>query len=117
MDKLFLLNLFTFLCLAEGRFLTRQEADKNCNLCTVFHMGFCYTGMKSCAASAGDHCATKNIYVIQNTGEARYHYSKLTCKSNCVNEDMTSKRKRVEILCCREQHYCNMPFGSKIPAS
>ncbi|XP_074153530.1 prostate and testis expressed protein 2-like [Sminthopsis crassicaudata] len=115
MDKLFLLNLFTFLCLAEGGILAKQEADKKCHICTIFHMGFCYTGMKSCSASASEHCVTKNIFVIQFSGEAWYHYSKLNCKSNCMNEDTTSKRKRIETICCRDRHYCNMPYGSKIP--
>ncbi|XP_072467594.1 prostate and testis expressed protein 2-like [Notamacropus eugenii] len=117
MDKLLLLNLFTFVCLAEGGLVSREDSEKNCNLCALFHFGFCYSGMKSCTAAIGQHCVTKNYFVIENSGLSLYHYSKLTCKTDCMNEDTTSKRQRLEVLCCRDRNYCNVPFGTKIPPS
>uniref|UniRef100_A0A4X2LXT6 UPAR/Ly6 domain-containing protein n=1 Tax=Vombatus ursinus TaxID=29139 RepID=A0A4X2LXT6_VOMUR len=102
-----------FVLLCHYTFLLKPT---KCNVCSLFHIGFCYSGMKSCTASTGQHCVTKNYFIIQNSGLALYHYSKLGCKTDCENEDITSKRERLEILCCRDKDYCNMPFGSQIPS-
>uniref|UniRef100_A0A5F9DLG7 Prostate and testis expressed 2 n=1 Tax=Oryctolagus cuniculus TaxID=9986 RepID=A0A5F9DLG7_RABIT len=44
-------------------------------------------------------------------GRSMYHYSKLSCMSNCEDINFLDFEKRTELICCKHSNYCNLPEG------
>uniref|UniRef100_A0A2K5MLY6 Prostate and testis expressed 2 n=4 Tax=Cercopithecinae TaxID=9528 RepID=A0A2K5MLY6_CERAT len=44
-------------------------------------------------------------------GQSLYHYSKLSCMTNCEDINFLGFSKRAELICCNHSNYCNLPEG------
>uniref|UniRef100_A0A2K5EZJ7 Prostate and testis expressed 2 n=1 Tax=Aotus nancymaae TaxID=37293 RepID=A0A2K5EZJ7_AOTNA len=44
-------------------------------------------------------------------GRSMYHYSKLSCMTNCEDINFLGFEKRTELICCNDSNYCNLPEG------
>uniref|UniRef100_A0A5F8GXG3 Prostate and testis expressed 2 n=1 Tax=Monodelphis domestica TaxID=13616 RepID=A0A5F8GXG3_MONDO len=88
------------------------DSERICNKCSVYHLGFCYSGMKYCLLRIHQKCATENFFIILNSGVTWYHFSKLSCKINCEDEDFIGTTRRTELICCNDRDNCNIPNES-----
>uniref|UniRef100_H9KW38 Prostate and testis expressed 2 n=1 Tax=Callithrix jacchus TaxID=9483 RepID=H9KW38_CALJA len=44
-------------------------------------------------------------------GQSMYHYSELSCITNCEDINFLGFEKRTELICCNDSNYCNLPEG------
>ncbi|XP_076432111.1 prostate and testis expressed protein 2 isoform X2 [Peromyscus maniculatus bairdii] len=82
-----------------------------CYKCNKYHLGLCYEVMSSCTLKHRQSCAAENIYVLTTKGQSMYHYSRLSCMTNCEDINFLSFEKRTELICCKHSNYCNLPMG------
>ncbi|XP_004688835.1 PREDICTED: prostate and testis expressed protein 2 [Condylura cristata] len=83
-----------------------------CYACRTFHLGFCYDTMTSCNLKYQQSCAIENIYILTKKGRSMYFYSRLSCMFNCEDINFLSFGKKIELICCKHNDYCNIPEGS-----
>ncbi|XP_008588053.1 PREDICTED: prostate and testis expressed protein 2 [Galeopterus variegatus] len=88
-----------------------RESGMMCYQCRKFHLGLCYDVMKSCKLKHKQSCATENFYTLTSKGQSMYHYSKLSCMTNCEDINFLGFDKRTELICCKHSSYCNLPDG------
>ncbi|XP_011856661.1 PREDICTED: prostate and testis expressed protein 2 [Mandrillus leucophaeus] len=109
---LFLLSTIFLLCPYWGELHDRVEATEiMCYKCKKYHLGLCYDVMSSCSLKPKQSCAVENFYVLTVTGQSLYHYSKLSCMTNCEDINFLGFSKRAELICCNHSNYCNLPEG------
>ncbi|XP_017747835.1 PREDICTED: prostate and testis expressed protein 2 isoform X4 [Rhinopithecus bieti] len=82
-----------------------------CYKCKKYHLGLCYDAMTSCSLKPKQSCAVENFYVLTIKGQSMYHYSKLSCMTNCEDINFLGSSKRAELICCNHSNYCNLPEG------
>ncbi|XP_048196912.1 prostate and testis expressed protein 2 [Perognathus longimembris pacificus] len=112
MRLLFLLGTVFLLCLDQGEsYMQSRNTSIMCFKCKRYHLGLCYDFMTSCVLHHKQSCATENFYVLTRKGRSMYHYSKLSCMTNCEDINFLGFEKRVELLCCKHNSYCNLPAG------
>uniref|UniRef100_A0A8C8YJ92 Prostate and testis expressed 2 n=1 Tax=Prolemur simus TaxID=1328070 RepID=A0A8C8YJ92_PROSS len=87
------------------------ETEISCYKCRKYHLGLCYDVMKSCSLKYKQSCAVENIYILTRKGKSMYHYSKLSCMTNCEDINFLGFEKRTELICCKHSNYCNLPEG------
>uniref|UniRef100_A0A8C0ZYU7 UPAR/Ly6 domain-containing protein n=1 Tax=Castor canadensis TaxID=51338 RepID=A0A8C0ZYU7_CASCN len=82
-----------------------------CYKCRKYHLGLCYEVMNSCKLQHKQSCATENFYILTKKGRSMYHYSRLSCMTNCEDINFLGFEKRTELICCKHNNYCNLPEG------
>eukprot|EP00073_Rattus_norvegicus_P048638 XP_017450887.1 PREDICTED: prostate and testis expressed protein 2 isoform X1 [Rattus norvegicus] len=82
-----------------------------CYKCKKYHLGLCYGLMRSCTLKHRQSCAAENFYILTNRGQSMYHYSRLSCMTNCEDINFLSFERRTELICCKHSSYCNLPMG------
>ncbi|XP_051704109.1 prostate and testis expressed protein 2 [Oryctolagus cuniculus] len=88
-----------------------KETRLMCFKCKRYHLGLCYESMKTCSLKYQQSCAIENFYILTPKGRSMYHYSKLSCMSNCEDINFLDFEKRTELICCKHSNYCNLPEG------
>ncbi|XP_012864915.1 PREDICTED: prostate and testis expressed protein 2 [Dipodomys ordii] len=112
MRFLFLLGTVFLLCSDEGEpHNAHKETSVMCFRCKRYHLGWCYDFMSSCKLQHKQSCATENFYILTHKGRSMYHYSKLSCMTNCEDINFLGFEKRIELICCKHSNYCNLPEG------
>uniref|UniRef100_A0A8C8YS35 Prostate and testis expressed 2 n=1 Tax=Prolemur simus TaxID=1328070 RepID=A0A8C8YS35_PROSS len=112
MFVLFLLGTVFLLCPYWGNLQDPpKETEISCYKCRKYHLGLCYDVMKSCSLKYKQSCAVENIYILTRKGKSMYHYSKLSCMTNCEDINFLGFEKRTELICCKHSNYCNLPEG------
>ncbi|XP_031202252.1 prostate and testis expressed protein 2 isoform X2 [Mastomys coucha] len=98
---------------ASAGVLTELEEDRGtmCYKCKKYHLGLCYEVMTSCTLKHRQSCAAENFYILTNKGQSMYHYSRLSCMTNCEDINFLSFESRTELICCKHSSYCNLPMG------
>nr|XP_021482169.1 prostate and testis expressed protein 2 [Meriones unguiculatus] len=93
--------------------LHKNEEDLGtlCYKCKKYHLGLCYDMMRSCSLKHRQSCAAENFYILTPKGQSMYHYSRLSCMTNCEDINFLSFEKRTELICCKHSSYCNLPMG------
>ncbi|ELW72234.1 Prostate and testis expressed protein 2 [Tupaia chinensis] len=82
-----------------------------CYECPKYHLGLCYGDMSSCTLWHRQACAVENFYVLTKKGRSKYHYSRLSCMTNCKDINFSGFDRRTELTCCISSDYCNLPEG------
>ncbi|XP_017747834.1 PREDICTED: prostate and testis expressed protein 2 isoform X3 [Rhinopithecus bieti] len=109
---LFLLGTVFLLCPYWGELHDPVEVTAiMCYKCKKYHLGLCYDAMTSCSLKPKQSCAVENFYVLTIKGQSMYHYSKLSCMTNCEDINFLGSSKRAELICCNHSNYCNLPEG------
>ncbi|XP_052042918.1 prostate and testis expressed protein 2-like [Apodemus sylvaticus] len=90
-----------------------EEANHRtmCYKCKKYHLGLCYEIMRSCTLKHRQSCAAENVYILTKRGQSMYHYSRLSCMTNCEDINFLSFERRTELICCKHSSYCNLPMG------
>uniref|UniRef100_A0A8C2QPP7 Prostate and testis expressed 2 n=1 Tax=Cricetulus griseus TaxID=10029 RepID=A0A8C2QPP7_CRIGR len=104
MFALFVLGMFFLFC-------PYWDVGIMCYKCEKYHLGLCYDVMSSCKLKHSQSCASENVYILTRKGQSMYHYSRLSCMTNCEDINFLSFEKRTELLCCKHSSYCNLPMG------
>ncbi|XP_049634383.1 prostate and testis expressed protein 2 [Suncus etruscus] len=103
---------FGQLTCGAGRGAERWHGESiMCFECDIYHLGLCYRGMKFCDLKYKQSCAVENIYILTVRGRSMYHFSKLSCMTNCEDMNFLNFNKRTEVICCKHENYCNLPDG------
>ncbi|XP_038936576.1 prostate and testis expressed protein 2 isoform X1 [Rattus norvegicus] len=92
-------------------FLCLVDLGTMCYKCKKYHLGLCYGLMRSCTLKHRQSCAAENFYILTNRGQSMYHYSRLSCMTNCEDINFLSFERRTELICCKHSSYCNLPMG------
>ncbi|XP_012326075.2 prostate and testis expressed protein 2 [Aotus nancymaae] len=109
---LFLLGTVFLLCPYWGELHDPlKETGILCYKCKKYHLGLCYDVMSSCSLKHKQSCAVENFYILTSKGRSMYHYSKLSCMTNCEDINFLGFEKRTELICCNDSNYCNLPEG------
>ncbi|XP_074258023.1 prostate and testis expressed protein 2 [Saimiri boliviensis] len=90
---------------------TKTDTRLLCYKCKIYHLGLCYDVMSSCSLKRKQSCAVENFYVLTSKGQSMYHYSKLSCMTNCEDINFLGFEKRTELICCNDSNFCNLPDG------
>ncbi|XP_041512767.1 prostate and testis expressed protein 2 [Microtus oregoni] len=88
-----------------------QDLGTMCYKCKKYHLGLCYDVMRSCTLKHRQSCAAENFYILTRKGQSMYHYSRLSCMTNCEDINFLSYENRIELICCKHSSYCNLPMG------
>ncbi|KAK7799698.1 hypothetical protein U0070_019294, partial [Myodes glareolus] len=83
-----------------------QDLGKMCYKCKQYHLGLCYDVMRSCTLKHRQSCAAENFYILTKKGQSMYHYSRLSCMTNCEDINFLSYEKRIELICCKHSLFC-----------
>ncbi|XP_020042801.1 prostate and testis expressed protein 2 [Castor canadensis] len=109
---LILLGTVFLLCAYGGELQSpRKDTQIICYKCRKYHLGLCYEVMNSCKLQHKQSCATENFYILTKKGRSMYHYSRLSCMTNCEDINFLGFEKRTELICCKHNNYCNLPEG------
>nr|XP_003923585.1 prostate and testis expressed protein 2 [Saimiri boliviensis boliviensis] len=109
---LFLLGTVFLLCPYSCEFRgSLKDTRLLCYKCKIYHLGLCYDVMSSCSLKRKQSCAVENFYVLTSKGQSMYHYSKLSCMTNCEDINFLGFEKRTELICCNDSNFCNLPDG------
>nr|XP_004665508.1 prostate and testis expressed protein 2 [Jaculus jaculus] len=91
--------------------IPKEAIGTLCYKCNIYHLGSCYEVMTSCTLKYKQLCAVENFYILTKKGQSMYHYSRLSCMTNCEAINFLGFEKRTELLCCNHRNYCNLPVG------
>nr|XP_038936577.1 prostate and testis expressed protein 2 isoform X2 [Rattus norvegicus] len=113
MFALFMLVIVCLFCQYWGVLNEPEKVDLGtmCYKCKKYHLGLCYGLMRSCTLKHRQSCAAENFYILTNRGQSMYHYSRLSCMTNCEDINFLSFERRTELICCKHSSYCNLPMG------
>ncbi|XP_006979864.1 prostate and testis expressed protein 2 isoform X1 [Peromyscus maniculatus bairdii] len=111
MFALLMLGMVFLSSLYWGDLHEHEDLGTMCYKCNKYHLGLCYEVMSSCTLKHRQSCAAENIYVLTTKGQSMYHYSRLSCMTNCEDINFLSFEKRTELICCKHSNYCNLPMG------
>ncbi|XP_036049472.1 prostate and testis expressed protein 2 [Onychomys torridus] len=111
MFALFVLGMVFLSSPYWGHLYEPEDLGTMCYKCKKYHLGLCYDIMSSCTLKHRQSCAAENIYILTSKGQSMYHYSRLSCMTNCEDINFLSFQKRTELICCKRSNYCNLPMG------
>uniref|UniRef100_D3Z1P9 Prostate and testis expressed 2 n=2 Tax=Mus TaxID=862507 RepID=D3Z1P9_MOUSE len=98
---MFVLVMICLFCQYWGVLNELEEEDRGllCYKCKKYHLGLCYGIMTSCVPNHRQTCAAENFYILTKKGQSMYHYSRLSCMTNCEDINFLSFERRTELIC------------------